>query len=156
MSDTQNQLFKILRDSQDKYAYFMLTAAGGAVALAVNQTKSSVLTSSQWPLAGAVFFWGMSFYCGCKYLEYISSILYANIELLRVEAGEHPRAGRHPQVMAAAAAGILAATESNISRAQRYATWQFRLLVVGAILYVVWHVSEMWIRTTATVPPLNV
>ena len=116
MSDAQHEVFKHLREGQDKYTYFLLTAAGGAVALAVNQTHAEVLKWSQLPLATAVLCGGVSFFSGCAKIEYVNSVLYANLDLITVERGIHPKAGSDPQMIEAASAGIRDAIEANSTK----------------------------------------
>jgi hypothetical protein len=143
------EVYRQLRAAQDKYTYFLLAATGAAIALVVNQTQGSTLSWSLAPLAVAVLCWGLSFFFGCRHLEYVSSNLYANAEFLKVQSGEHPEVGQHPQMMAAASEGIHQAFEANTLRANRLAKLQFRFLVAGAIFYIAWHVLEMWLRTVA-------
>jgi hypothetical protein len=146
-SELQRDIYKILRDSQDKYTYFLLAAAGAGIALAVNQTQNAKLTWSHAPLGLAVVVWGLSFFLGCRHVAYVNSTLYANAELLRVQAGEHPRAGNHPDAIEAASAGIRAAIENNSDRANSVRHWQCRDFVAGGVLYVAWHVLEMYLRS---------
>lgn len=141
------EVYRQLRLAQDKYTYFMLAAAGAAIALAVNRTQDSVLSWSQAPLAAAVLCWGLSFFLGCRHLAYVSSTLYSNAELLRVESGAHPEVGKHPQMMAVASEGIRRAIDANAERANRLGHMQFRFLVTGAVFYIGWHILEMWVRT---------
>ena len=145
-TDQQIEIYRQHRTAQEKYVYFLLAAAGAAIALAVNQTQGAKLDWSQLPLASAVALWGLSFFFGCKHLQYVESTLYANADLLKVEAGEHPEVGGHPQRMAAASEGIRAAVASNIKWAARYGRWQFSCLLLGAVSYLGWHVLGMWLR----------
>lgn len=147
MSEEQREVYRQHRVAQDKYEYFLLAAAAAAIALAVNQTQTAQLSWSQLPLGGAVLCWGLSFFLGCRYLAYTASTLHANAELLRVEAGQQQEVGTDPERIGAASAGIRQAIARNAKRADRLGRWQFRLLVIGAILYVTWHVWEMWLRT---------
>jgi len=94
----------------------------------------------------AVLCWSLSFFCGCRQLDYVSLTLSANLELLRFQSGTHPEAGLNPRLIQAASEGILSAAESNSNSASTFANWQFRLLVWGGLLYVVWHVVEMYYR----------
>ena len=105
------------------------------------------------PLGAAVLCWGLSFFFGCRHLAYVSSTLYANAELLRVEGGQHPDVGMHPQIIAAASEGIRQATEDNSNRANRLGHMQFRFLIIGAMLYIGWHIWEMWLRTARAAAP---
>jgi hypothetical protein len=49
------ELFRALRDTQEKYVYFLLAAAGAAIGFALSQTQQATLSWSKLPLAGAVF-----------------------------------------------------------------------------------------------------
>ena len=146
-SEQQIEVYKQHRAAQEKYVYFLLAAVGAAIALVVNQTQGAKLAYSQIPLAFAVTLWALSFFFGCKHLGYVKSTIYANSDLLKVQAGEHPRVGAHPQLMVAATEGIRKAIESNSKWASRFARWQFGSLVLGAICYLGWHVFEMWLRS---------
>lgn len=146
--ESLREVYKQLRTAQDKYSYFILAAAGAAIAFAVNQTQGATLNYSQIPLALAVVSWGLSFYFGCNQLAYVSSTLYANAELLKIESGIHSQVGTNPQLMAIASEGIREAIEHSSTRANRLAHMQFRFLITGAILYIIWHVLEMYLRLT--------
>jgi hypothetical protein len=63
MSDL-SELHKAHRDSAEKYIYFLLAAAGAAIAFAATQTQSATLTWIKLPLGLAVLCWGMSFSAG--------------------------------------------------------------------------------------------
>jgi len=146
MDENLREVYRALREAQNKYSYFLLAAAGAAIGLAVNQTQDVAMAWSQTPLAAAAISWGLSFLFGCRHLAYVNSNLYANAELLRVQSGEHPEASKHPQIIAAASEGIRRAIESNAERANRLGHLQFNFLVGGGFLYVVWHVLEMYLR----------
>lgn len=72
---------------------------------------------------------------------------FANAELLRVERGEHSKAGTHPDVIGAASEGIRSAIEYNSNQAEKLAKLQFFFFVAGALAYVAWHLLEMYART---------
>jgi hypothetical protein len=146
MNGDMHEVYRAQRESQNRYTYFLLATAGAAIGLAVTQTRGAAIALSQVPLGCAVLCWGISFASGCRHLAYVLSNLYANMELLRVQNGTHPLAGNHPQIIEAASEGIRSALESNNEKASRWARWQFRFLVAGATLYVVWHVLDMYLR----------
>jgi len=147
MSETAREVYRLLREAQNKHTYFLLATAGAAIALTVNQSQGAAMTWYQIPLAVGVLSWGLSFFFGCRYVSYINSALYANAVLLQVQSGQHPEVGTHPQMMAAASEGIRQAIESNSEHANRLGHLQFRLLVAGAVLYIVWHILEMYLRS---------
>lgn len=83
--DSERLLFSTLRSIQDKYTYFLLAAAGAAIGLALTQTKGLSLNWSQFPLGLAVLNWGLSFFFGCRQLTSVSSGLYANAGLIKIQ-----------------------------------------------------------------------
>lgn len=147
MNETEAEVYRAHREAQNKYTYFLLFAAGAAIALCVNQTHGSTLSWSEVPLAAAGLCWGLSFFFGCRHLAYVQSTLYANLVLIEVQDGRHPEAGNNPDMIAAASQGIERAINRNSGRANRYGHWQFRFLVAGAVLYVAWHILEMYLNT---------
>jgi hypothetical protein len=145
--DLQKEVYQQFRTSQDKYAYFLLAAAGAAIGFALTQTQGKPLSLTQLPLGIAVICWGLSFYYGCRFVEYITSSLYANFDLLKVQDGIHPDVGMNPELISAASEGIRDALKNNSKETHRLANLQFQLLISGAIMYIIWHVVEMYILT---------
>lgn len=141
------EVYRAQRDSQTRYTYFLLTAVGAAIALTINQTHELPLTESQIPLGLAVLCWGLSFIFGCMHLRYTSVILGANGELLQVQAGTHALAGTDPAKIAYGSERLREIIEKNNNRSSNFSNLQFRLLILGAIFYITWHVFEMWLRT---------
>jgi hypothetical protein len=147
MSDNQAELYRTHRAGQEKYTYFLLAAAGAAIALVLNQTKESKLDWAMLPLGLAVLCFGLSFFFGCRHLNYVQSILYANFDLLKIQSGMHPMTGQHPGMIEAASAGIRDAIESNSSKSDGLAHSQFYMLIAGAAFFIMWHVLQMYLRT---------
>jgi hypothetical protein len=144
--ETLHEVFRQYRTAEDKYTYFLLAAAGAGIAFAVNRTSGSGILPSQIPLAAAVLSWAMSFFFGCRQVLYVKSNLFANFNLLQVESGEHPEIGHAQAHQQAAAEGIREAMKFNAKRAGGHATRQFTFLVLGAAMYVAWHVLDMSLR----------
>lgn len=146
MSEIEIELYRKHAASMERRAYFLLAAAGAAIAFAVTRTSDAPWTDSMWIWAGAILCWALSFFCGLQHMGYISSTTYANMDLIRVESGRHRAIGNTPQLMAAASDGIRAAINTNSNRSSLYARLQFGLLVLGGAVFVAWHVYEMYLR----------
>jgi hypothetical protein len=147
MSEQQNEVYRQHRNAQDKYTYFLLAVTGAAVALALRETENARLALSQIPLGGAVLCWGLSFFFGCRHLTWLASTLHTNFVLLKVQDGQHEMTGTNPERMEIAIEESRKAIEKQSARSSRYANLQFKLLIMGALLYIGWHVWEMWLRT---------
>lgn len=143
MSDHTIEIYKTLRESQNKYTYFLLAASAAGIGLGLQQTNGVPISNSQLPLLIAGLLWGASFFCGCKHIAFVNSSLYANIELLQLEKIGHTELKGKIQ-LEAASEGIKEAIESNSNWANRLGHWQFRLLILGAFFYIIWHIVEMY------------
>jgi hypothetical protein len=140
------EIYRARQTAEDKYAYFLLAAAASGIGLAASQTKADALSWTHLPLGFGVACWSISFYCGCRHLEYVASNLFANFSLIQVQKGEHPDLPHHPALAKVAEEGIREAIKKNGDFASRYANNQFRYLVTGGIAYVVWHIFGMYLR----------
>jgi hypothetical protein len=142
-TDLKNHISNQLTEAQSKYTYFLLAIAASAIALVVQRTTGKALNWNMFPLALAVVCWAGSFFAGCRNRAYFSSTLYANAALLQIQDGTHPNISPHPDVVRAASEGVREAAENNSSMANSWGHWQFRLLVLGAVFFLVWHIIEM-------------
>ena len=148
MSDNSTRyLHELLTNAQSKYVYFLLAAAASAIALALNRTAGEPLRYEQVPLGLAVLCWGLSFFCGCRYLAYADVGLQLNIELVLAETGEHPKIPKGRGWRDAASEQFRKLAESKGEKTRMYAARQFGFLIAGAILYIIWHVLGMALRT---------
>ncbi|MCX5888798.1 MAG: hypothetical protein NTY36_05025 [Deltaproteobacteria bacterium] len=143
MPGLKGQMAKQLGEAQSRYTYFLLAIAASAIAFAVQKTTGRTLDRSMVLLGFAVLSWGGSFFAGCRNRAYFSSALYANIALLQLEDGTHPKLPPHPDLLEAAYEGVRNALENNSSAAGFWGRLQFRLLVLGAIFFLSWHIFEM-------------
>lgn len=149
MSDeTLNEMYRQFRTAQDKYVYFLLTAAGAGIALAVNQTKSEGLQLSQIPLALCIMSWGLSFFSGSRFALHSISAIYTNTKLYLAQQGLDPIAGNHSQKIELACGVYEKSLQKDQEALAKHGRRQFRFLVVGACMYLVWHVLEMWLRSS--------
>jgi len=137
------EIYRQLRTSQEKYIYFILAAAASAVAFALVRTECLPLSPRLVPWGIALLLWDLSFLCGCQHLRYVCSTLFANVQLLKIQRGQDPTVGPHPDIISAASEGIRSAIEYNSERANTLAKAQLYLFFAGAVAYVIWHLLQM-------------
>lgn len=114
------EVWRALREHDHKYAYYKLTAAGAALAFALTKTQSALLTRSQIVLGLAALCWGMSIASGFAHLGNVRKVL------LEEAAGRDLKSASE------------AVTAGNV---------QLVYFVAGAVLYILWHFLEMYLRT---------
>ncbi len=142
-SEKEIEVFRQSAAAQEKYDYFLMSVAGAAIAFAVHRTSGMILDWFMVILGVAVTLWAISFIAGCRRRNYIGSNLFANMDLLRVQNGEHPKVGMYPEKIKAASQGINNAMEHNSDRASFWANVQLYSLIIGAIVFIIWHAIEM-------------
>lgn len=140
-------LHKQLDTAQGKYTYFLLAIAASAIAFAAQITKESIFELSLIPLGISVLSWGLSFYCGCQNIRYSNTNTIANIDLFRIRDGLDPDVGDNVTLKIDKINTTLTAYDSNSKMICSYNNWQFRFLILGAVLFILWRLLEMAIRT---------
>lgn len=143
------EIHRQLMSVQEKYTYFLLAAVGACIAFALSQTRNESISCQHLFLALAVVMWGLSFFCGCRYLQKKELVISANVQFLRAENGTHPIAGNNPAYVAAVKLAIEEQVSKSGAIASRYKSWQFYFFIGAVIFYITWHVLEMFARTNA-------
>jgi hypothetical protein len=142
-----NDLIQHLREShengQKEYTYFLLAAAGAAIGFAVQKTEGLLLSWWLLPVAFSMICWGVSFYFGCKNINWVQTSKVANYNLLRLRNSSHPEQPANQEELDNAVLDVKSALSENIQKAQFYYTWQFRFLILGSVFFIGWRVLEM-------------
>jgi hypothetical protein len=137
------EIYRQHRGAQDKHTYFLLAAVGACIGFAATQTKDLPLRADQWPLAIAVFMWGMSFWCGCSHVRSMETVMLANMRLLTLQNGRDPMVGADLQGVFIGVQKLREVIDRHNKSAGRTHRWQFRFLAVGVAAYLAWHVLAM-------------
>lgn len=149
MSDIKEELIKVYREQQYKYAYYIIALCVAAIGFVVTQTVGKPIKYVQIPLAGAVMAWCISIFCGLKFIQYQISGLYNNVELLKILDGTSELISNKPHLIPYAKELMVDTIEKNGVKASKLANWQDRCFYIGISLFIVWHVLEM-IQTNST------
>ena len=143
---TQEILHNLQEESQNKYIFYLLAVAAAAIAFAIHSTSTSALAFSQIPLGIAVIFWGLSFYNGCKCAEHAIDRIGINWKLVSLNDPSY---------------NDMSKTIENYNEGKKrldkkgteiydYRAKQFKLLIIGAIFFIIWHLIEMGLRLQYT------
>lgn len=147
MSEIQFNIQQEFREKQEKYIYYLIALSVSAIGFSIYKTENQSLTYSQIPLALAVLFWSVSIFCGLKFLKYVISNLYANNGYYEIIKGRHPDIGNHPDMIKSGIEGFREAMEINGKAMKMYFKFQGYLFYFGIILFIAWHIIEMYLKT---------
>jgi hypothetical protein len=139
--EEQKELRIQFRQQQEKYVYYVIALSVSSIAFSVYQTTEQHLEWSHIPLGVAVLNWGISVFCGLRFLRYVNSTLRSNIDCNEILLGHHPDIGDDPQKIKAASSGVMKAIQINSRRAKRL--WQEYFFYLGIILFLFWHILMM-------------
>ena len=125
----------------------MIALCVTSIGFSIHKTVDSSLSWSQIPLALSIISWSLSIYLGIKFIHVQLSSLFTNNQLLDIEKGVFPLTGVHPEKIQM---GIDTATKQlnkNSKIAEKRNIWQYRLLIIGFLCFITWHILAMYIRT---------
>jgi uncharacterized membrane protein YtjA (UPF0391 family) len=144
MSEVQIEIQKQFRQQQEKLVYYIIALSVSAIGFSIYKTTGQSLKVVQIPIGLAVICWSISIYCGLKFLKYVISNLYANNEYFEIKRGNNSDVGNHPDAIEAGIKGYKAAMVINQNRMKRFFKYQSLLFYIGIILFIIWHLLEMY------------
>lgn len=147
MNDIQFNIQQEFREKQEKYVYYLIALSVSAIGFSIYKTQNQGLTCSQIPLALAVLSWSISIFCGLKFLKYVISNLYANNSYFEIINGNHPGIGKNPEYIEAGVKGFKEALKINSNAMSINFKIQGYLFYSGILLFIVWHIIEMYLKT---------
>ena len=130
------ELYRMQTAAYDRYVALLTAISGACIAFAVQKSEAAVIGVQLLIWAAAVLFWASSFYYGCANMRAVQEALRANFELLAIPDDESTRRPGYLE-------HIEKRLKANQKRTQCYYKWQFRLLALGAVLFIGWHVSRL-------------
>lgn len=138
------ELSKQFKASQERYVYFLLAAAASAIGFAMTQSKVEPLEWMHLPLGISVFLWSLSFFAGLRFVEYSSSVTFQNQNYLafKRELKSLPET-RAAELFVEFKSRLDKTVEKQIGKMKLYGNMQSICLLVGALLYILWHILRM-------------
>lgn len=132
--EAANKLQAQIQDGQQKYTYFLLTAAGACIGYAVEKASGPALQWKFAPLAASLIAWAISFWFGCRAVK-------------RNEYGLKYNHAWHVAAQSPIEKVTLDTLMSSESRSSASSSrWQFRFFVVGGVAFVLWRLLELPLR----------
>lgn len=147
LGDLEKMYEMVIHETRMKYVNVLLVAAAACIGFAVTQTKNEQLSCWLLPWAGALLSWAYSFFVGCAYIFQRSELFNINQRKILVETGKDSQAKSSALIKYALAFDLDQQDEKAKQKLAVFLKRQLLCLVSGAILYIIWHVLEMWRRT---------
>jgi hypothetical protein len=143
---SENELHREHTESQSKYSYYLLSIAAACIALTLKRTQGLTLNWDMIWLGAAILSWGTSFIFGCKNRIASSNVLLANFEMLKEQ--------RKRLVSFATIKSFFSDIIDKYNNdGSKYSKLQWRLLIAGAVFYIVWQVIQMMPSAPIPVAP---
>jgi hypothetical protein len=145
MEENQKEIQRQFRQQQEKYVYYLFSLSVSSIGFAVYRTSGIPMKCSQIPLLLSIFSWSGSIFCGLMFIKYVISTLYANNTYFEIIAGRYLEIGDNSLKIEAGINGIKQAMLINRRIGLKYFKWQGRLFYIGILLFIIWHILEMYL-----------
>jgi hypothetical protein len=145
MGEIQQQIIKEHKERQEKFVYYLIALAVSCLGFAVYNTLDAKLKLIQIPLGLAVLSWGISVFCGIKFLKVALALLYDNSRYFDVKNGQDSEIGNEPASISYALSIMKPILEKKAKGTSVYFDWQIRLFYAGIMFFIVWRVLEMYL-----------
>ncbi|HGZ6767559.1 hypothetical protein H2C82_23540 [Vibrio parahaemolyticus] len=140
--EREDSLINAYRESREKIIYFVLAASGSAIAFAMTQTKVEAFQPHHYIWLAAICFWATSFLCGIKALDCQKRLILTNAMSLRSERVP-PSELKLEQGPLSPKQALSIVYEQTNKRFNLYERVQLYTLLIGALVYISWHVVRM-------------
>ncbi len=146
MSETlEVELGKLYKASQEKYYYFLLAAAASAIGFAITQLKVEPLQYHHIYLGLSIALWAISFISGMQTLQNAANSTLQNYNYLTFKRELGLYNGEDAaQKIALFKAGVDKMVDKQGKRMAFFGRLQDWSLLLGALVYIVWHGVRMW------------
>jgi hypothetical protein len=139
----QLELHKEFREKQEKYAYYLVALCVASIGFSITQTTGQSLKWIQLPLGISVLSWGISIFCGLRYIGMIVFSVKRNSMYLDMIQGKDEIAGTDLQKIKIGIDVYREGSEKLNKASILLYNWQERLFFSGILLFIVWRVIEM-------------
>jgi hypothetical protein len=131
----------------EKYIYYLIALCVTAIGFSVHITIGLPLSYSQIPLGIAVLSWALSVFCGLRQISLGLNILYLNNAFFDIIQGFSEISGSHPEKIEIGKKALTNFMSKDYRKASKFGKWQDRLFFLGMILFIIWHLVEMYLKT---------
>lgn len=146
MSDTI-ELYRQFNQKQEKYTYYIIALSVASIGYSVHMTDGIGLNIYQVPLAIAVSSWGASVYLGLRFIRSGLSVIYDNMDLIKMNEGTHPVTGQNLEMIAVGRETILEIINNKSDTSATLHKWQNRTFYFGMVSFIIWRIIEMYLLT---------
>jgi len=146
MGEIQQQIIKEHKERQEKFVYYLVALAVSCIGFAVYNTLDAKLKLIQIPLGLAVISWGISVFCGIKFLKTALALLYDNSRYFDVKNGHDKDIGNNQEKIKHAISIIKPILIDRANKISVLFNWQIRLFYAGIIVFIIWRILEMYFK----------
>lgn len=149
MSNREFELVKISNAAQDKITYFLMAAAASGIGFAISQTKTEALVLHHLIWLFAVLVWSVSFWAGIRLTMNGNSVKFKNVGYVRsLNELENFEETEAKELESLTHTKFNESFEMHQTRMGFWGTLQMYTLLLGALVYISWHLVRMCLQTS--------
>lgn len=146
MNEDIKNLQNTFRTQKEKYIYYIIALSVTCIGFSIYQTKDSQLTTPIWVLFSAIICWGTSVIGGFGLLNVSIDQIFGNINYLELMMNP-PIASSGIDVIKMIEDTNKKAINSFNKKGMIYYRLQIYGFYLGVLLFICWHIWEMYLRT---------
>ena len=147
LKERQLEDIKAFRSKQQKLRYYIIALSVASIGFSISKTIGAPLRFSQLPLSFAVLSWAISIYLGLRHLARATGSLYTDIQYVSILRGKHRLTGKDPEKIKSFTDEIHKIQNEGSVKSKKIGNWSDNLFYLGIVLFLVWHILEMFLRT---------
>lgn len=128
MEDYKKEINNLLHQNQSQFVYLLLAIDISAIGFAINRTIDIQPNWKELLLGLALLCWGISFLCGCSFIEIKSKVFIGNLKMF-----DQPHKRRYSKE------GLDKISERGVGKYKRLKYY----LYSGIILFLIWHLIKI-------------
>jgi len=139
----QSEIQKQLRESQNKFVYYILALNIASIGFSLSRTMDQMLNDTHIPLGLAIVLWGLSIYCAFSFVKVFQSGLMANNAYFDVIRGNVKDIEPSDRVKETAKEVTAIEGDKISARSSKNYRWMQYFFYLGIVSFVVWQLIHM-------------
>jgi hypothetical protein len=140
------ELHDRIANQREKFIYYMIAIAVTSIGFSVLRTQDASFKLIHIPLALAILSWLLSIHYGFTNIVKTLAVLRSNVAYLYIKQGINPLDGTIMPDIDNPTEIVEKSIKKNNERTGIYFNRQKRLLYGGILLFICWHLLEMYFR----------
>ena len=147
--DLQKEALNQLRESNQKFSYYIIALCVSCIGFAIYQTKDEIIDYPKIAILIAVLSWGVSIFLGLNFMKNQQYGLYLSYMIYENQRNNFKVSKDNPQKIKLVDDNFKDELSNTSKTSKKQYKYQLYTFFIGVLFYIIWHIFEMYINTIA-------